>query len=292
MEDSYLEALPRDIITVLISKLDAKSLKAFHDVDENIGTYINWRDLYRMRYPYFIGFYNKIKKHDVKAYDYETYYDVLALEEISHYSDSLWELYRNIKYNNARMRALHLDHGGLSYTLRQVDAATFNNYWDVIQLLCELYVIRFYPVMYTKFSKYDFDIYEYSVMNNALYNMSTSTVDEVIPSIKNYIFTGIVPSDIIRLGDIEALASMTSTDKDFYIGLLTMVCILLEDNVKVDPRNNYEVVNYVETSIYEIDPDESEKVEALLAPIYHPDESRIEREDMAPDQEDYEYYLG
>lgn len=288
MADLYFDYLPRELITLLVSKLDVNSLESFYEIEEDI----NWRDVYRLRYPYFIGFYSKIKKHDVKPFDYESYHDILILEKVSDII-GLRPLYDCIKYNYVEYAPtylpnepviygtrLHLTYEGVGDTLYYLGISTFNHFWDVVQLLCEIYVIKVYPIMYDKFTKHYLDVYDYSIMNDTLYKIVWLND---VSAIKTYIRTGKWDDSTITLNgfrDFEVSyhdAMGNPKEKEYYIILLIMVCAFLEDNARVDPEDNFAVVDYVEVSIGSFEPNAEEHIEKLLAPIYHPDESVSER---------------
>lgn len=280
MEGLYFEYLPTELITVLISKLDVYSLISFRDIYKNI----NWRDVYQLRYPYFIEGYNKIKKHDTGPFQYEGYHDILTLDEISDQVE-LRPLYDYIKYNLVKRVIFKFEFSIIEEILDTKDVVTFSYFWDVVQVLSEIYVGRLYPTMYDKFNKYDFDIHK--SMNNTLYNILNYDDDmtPMVPSIKQYILTGKWNTDyVITLSSLPGFEELydSGEKKVYYIIAVIMVCLFLEDNVKVES----DVVTSFEHNIVHIDYSASHKIGDLLAPIYHPNETIFERTNFRLDDSD------
>lgn len=274
MEGLYFEYLPTELITVLVSKLDVSSLEYFRDIYKDI----NWRDIYQLRYPYFVEGYNKIKKCSVKPFDYQGYHDVLTLDETSDHTE-LGALYNCIERNLVEYGTFKFDFSTVQRIIDTKDVVMFNHFWDVVQLISQIYVGRLYPMIYDKFNKYDFDAYDCVSINNDLYNIQKSNDDGMILNVKRYILTGKWNIDyVITWDDYREFEEFHNPDEsnDHYTILVIMVCIFLEDNVKLGPRDNHDIVTRVIRDILSMYYSMGDRVYKLLAPIYHLDETVFE----------------
>lgn len=241
--DNYLEIIPKELLEIVISKLDAKELEIINNI--LLITPVNWRNVYNLRYPFFNKLYSKIKHKLSNPYNYNIYFSIIKLENMS----ELKLLYDNIIYGYSNYKDIILTKDLEIFGYISIDDE-IELKEPQIRLLAELYIANVYSEFYEIFNKYNVIIPKYINMINSLHNIITfdhryfvqldvHVNSKLYSYIKDYIILGKWCSDY----KITLQECMDLLQKYFYVNpimsdvgviWLIIVHILLEDNVQVE----------------------------------------------------------